>query len=156
IDVSRRKLLRYDAELGQYLARDAADAEFKAAEIVDRLDLLAEPAAHLRRRVAERDAVDAEGFVELVQEIKPAAIGQPRIHLASVEAEGHGGAEGKRQILADVIVRGAIAHLDGAVSNRVEHLEGRHDLVWTVDADLELVVREIGDPLGEHLAGAIE
>ena len=43
-----------DAELAQDLAGEAADAELQALEIVERLDLLAEPAAHLRAGAARQ------------------------------------------------------------------------------------------------------
>ena len=123
---------------------------------VSRLDLLAKPAAHLGGRIAERQAVNVKWPVDLVKQVVAAAIGEPGIHLAGVEAEGNGRSERKRQILADVIVGGAISHLDSTVLYRVENLKGRHDFTRTEDADLEFLLGEIGDRLGEQLACAIE
>src|SRR5439155_7027587 len=110
--ISRWNLLRHDAKPGQHLAGDAANPELETSQIVDCLDLLPEPTAHLRGRVAERQAVDAVGLVELVEQIEAAAIGKPRVHLPRVEPERNGRAEGKGQILADVIVGSAVSHLD--------------------------------------------
>jgi hypothetical protein len=44
IDVAAGKLLRHDAEPGEDRAGKAADPELEALEVVDRLELLAEPA----------------------------------------------------------------------------------------------------------------
>src|SRR3954447_7284018 len=52
IDVAAGELLRHDADLLQNLSGDAADAEFEARHIRDRLDLLAEPTTHLGAGVA--------------------------------------------------------------------------------------------------------
>ena len=48
--------------------------------------------------------------------------------LAAVEAERHGGVEGEGDVLADIVVRRGVAHLDRAVLHGVEHLQARHDL----------------------------
>src|SRR5439155_26394072 len=60
------------------------------------------------------------------------------------------------RVLADVIIRGGVAALDRLVLHRVDHLQARHDLAGVKDADLELVVGEAGDALGEVLAGAVD
>ena len=52
IDVAGRDLLRHDAELRQHLAAEAADAELEALQVIDRVDLLAEEAAHLGAGIA--------------------------------------------------------------------------------------------------------
>jgi hypothetical protein len=76
--------------------------------------------------------------------------------LAGVQAERHRRVEGEGRILADIVVRGGVAALDGLVLHRVHHLQAGHDLARGEDADLELVVGESGDALGKELAGAID
>ena len=52
INVAARDLLRHDAELREHLPTQAADAELEARQVGDRLDLLAEEAAHLGAGIA--------------------------------------------------------------------------------------------------------
>jgi hypothetical protein len=49
-----RQSLGDDAEFFENLSADATDTEFETLEIVDGVDLLAEPAAHLSAGVAGR------------------------------------------------------------------------------------------------------
>ncbi len=49
-----------------------------------------------------------------------------------------------------------MATLDGLVLHGVNHLQARHDLAGGKDADLEFVVGDAGDALGEVLARAID
>src|SRR2546426_11883981 len=58
IDIRSADQLRHDAQLREHEARHAADAELEPLEILHRLDLLAEPAAHLAAGVSgeQRDA----------------------------------------------------------------------------------------------------
>jgi hypothetical protein len=123
---------------------------------IERLDLLAKPAAHLRSRIAERDAINIIGPIELIQQVEAAAIGEPCVHLARVKSKRNGRSECKRLILADVIVGGAVPHLHGAVRYRIEHLKGRHDFTRAEDADLEFLVGKFGYRPAEHLARTIK
>src|SRR6202022_865409 len=66
VNVTACDLLRHHAELLQGLAGPAADAKFQPFEIIDGLDLLAEPAAHLRAGIPGDEAVGVELFAELV------------------------------------------------------------------------------------------
>ena len=50
------------------MAAHAGDAEFEAVEILDGLDLLAEPAAHLGAGVAAQDGVRLERFQGFIDE----------------------------------------------------------------------------------------
>ena len=58
------------------MAAHARDAELEALEILDRLDLLAEPAAHLRAGVAAQDGMRLEGFSASLQSSAP----PPNVH----------------------------------------------------------------------------
>src|SRR5438105_14382034 len=59
IDVRTADQLRNDAELGEDQAGHAADAHLETAQVLDALDLLAIPAAHLAAGVAGEDRLDA-------------------------------------------------------------------------------------------------
>jgi len=60
-------------------------------------------------------------------------------------------ASAKGRVLAEEVVAGGLAHLDGAVLHRIEHLEARDNLAGSEGADLELVVGRFGYDLGEVL-----
>src|SRR5215510_8411107 len=58
IDIAAGDLLGHHAERLQRLARPAADPELETLEILNGLDLFAEPAAHLRAGIAAHKTVD--------------------------------------------------------------------------------------------------
>ena len=47
------------------------------------------------------------------------------------------------------------ADLDRTCLHRIKHCEGWHDLAGREDLNLELVVGDLGDAFGKHLAAAI-
>ena len=102
-------VLRHDAELREDRAAETADAELQPVQVVERVDLLAEPAAHLRAGIARRQRVDVELLVELVHQLDAAAVIHPGVLHAAVEPERHGGAEGESRILAQIIVARGVA-----------------------------------------------
>jgi hypothetical protein len=75
---------------------------------------------------------------------------------ARVESERQRRAEGERGVLAPVIVERRVAHFDGAVRDRIEHLQARHDFAGGERLDLEFVVGDIGNALAEKFAAAIK
>src|SRR5712692_797348 len=154
IDVAGSELLRDDAELGDDPAGKPADAEFQPLHVVDGLDLLAEPAAHLGAGVADREADAIVLAEQLAEQLHAAAILLPGFLLARIEPERQRGGEGEGRVLADIVVAGGVAHLDGAVLHRVEHLQPGHDLAGRKALDLELVVGDFGDAFSDVLDGA--
>ena len=130
-------LLRHDAELRQDHAAEAADAELEPSEVVDRVDLLAVPAAHLHADIAAPERHDVVLPEHLAQQLEPAAVVQPGVLLARVEAEGEARIEGEGRVLADEERGQRVAALDGAGLHRVEHLQRRHDLAGGDGADGE-------------------
>ena len=156
VDVAAGDLLRHHAELGEDLPGDAGDAHLEAVQVPDGLDLLAEPAAHLRAGVAARDGHGVVAFEERPQRLAPAARVEPGVELARVHAEGDGGVEGEGRVLADEVVGGGVRALHRAGLHRVRHLEARHQLAGLEHADLELVVRHRGDALRDVLRGAVD
>src|SRR5450631_4349421 len=76
--------------------------------------------------------------------------------LARVESERQRGAERKGRVLAPVIIQRGIAHLDGAVRYRVEHLQRGDDFAGGERLNLEFVIGDLGDALAEIFATAVE
>ena len=83
VDVAAGNLLRRDANLSHHLAGEAGNAHLQALEIIDGVDFLAEPAAHLGAGVAGRKRVEVVAGQEFVDQLVAAAGGEPGI--------GHGG-----------------------------------------------------------------
>src|SRR6188472_3433930 len=102
------------------MSAHTGDTEFEALEIIDRLDLLAEPAAHLRAGVAAQDSVRLEGLQRLVAEVRAAAECPPGMLMAMVHAEGRAGCIGQRRLLADVEIERRLRHLDGRGAHGIE------------------------------------
>ena len=119
----------------------------QSVEIAGLLDLLAEPAAHLAAGIAGGKPIDVVLLEELVHQLDAAAVIQPGILLARIEAERHAVPKREGRILADEIVGRGMAHLDGAVGHRVGGLQRRHDLAGGKDLDLELVVASPRRPI---------
>ena len=156
IDVAGADLLRDDAEAGQDLAGEAADAELQALQVIDGVDLLAEPTTHLAPGAAELEALDAVGLVEILHQFLPAAELQPGAVLALVHAERQPGFVDEGGVLAEIVVGGRLPRLHRAVLHGIQHLQCRHDLAGGEGADLEAVVRHLADHLGEQLGAAIQ
>ena len=48
-----------------------------------------------------------------------------------------------------------MAGLDRTALDRVKHLQRRRELAGRVQADLEVIVSQLGNTLGEHFHGAV-
>src|SRR5262249_26818733 len=149
-------LLGHDAELLQRFAGPAADAELEAFEVVDGLDLFAKPAAHLRAGIAANERVYIVFLPELIHQLRAVAVVEPGILLAAVEAERDSAEQRPGRVLADIVIHGRMADLDGAVLNRVENLQSRHDFARGEGLNLKLVVGGLGHMLGEGFASAVK
>ena len=88
IDVGRRQQLGRDAELLHHLGAEAEEAHLQALQLVDRLDLVAEPAGRLG---ADAEAVDGDQIVlgvDLVAQLVAAAEPLPGQELAEAGPNG--------------------------------------------------------------------
>ncbi len=129
---------------------------FRPCRSATRLDLLAEPAAHLAAGAARRQRDAAVLLEQRRHRFGAAAEEPPRVVLAHVAAEPDRGAEREGRILAEVVVGRRVAHLHGAGLDGIEHLQRGHDLARGKDADLELAVGDLADALGDQLGGAVD
>src|SRR5690606_27650589 len=120
--------LRNHAEPREHMSAHPADAELQALEVLDRVDLLTEPAAHLGAGVAHHDAVDIELAERLVDDLPTATEVPPGVLVTRIEAEGQAGAESKRRLLADVEIDRRLSTFDGPHRDRIECLQPGDDL----------------------------
>ena len=148
---ARRGGLRYGAEPAIDFAAEAERADFQAVHVVAAFELAAKPAAHAHAGVAAHERLDAERRVELVPQRLAAAGVDPGDMLVRHQPERHRGEEGRRRLLALPIERGGVAHLGDAGADRVEHLEGRHDLARGRHGDFEPAAGQRGDAAGDAL-----
>ena len=156
VDLATGDVLRHRADLLEHLAAEAADAHLQALHVGQRIDLLAEEAAHLRAGVAHREVDDVDLGVELAHQLQAVALEHPGRHLAAVQAEGDGAIERVGRVLAEEVVRRGVRAFDGAVGHAVQHAEGRHQLAAGVHGDRELAAGLGADLLGELLGGTVD
>jgi hypothetical protein len=157
VDVGARQLLRGDAELGDDGSGKAADAHLQALQVVDGVDLLAEPAAHLGHGVAGEQPVDVVLGVEGVHQRLAAAIQPPGILHAAVEAERHGAAEGERRVRGVHVVGGRVAGFDRAARDGIGDFQGGDLRVSPGDGpDLELAVGRLRHQPHEVVGAALQ
>src|SRR5690606_14373937 len=106
----------------------------------DRIDFLAEPAAHLRAGIAARQREKALRGEKLVVEVDAAAVIMPRVHAAGAERERNRGAERPGRVLAPVVVADGVSRLDRPGRRRVGGLQARNDLARREGLDGEVAV----------------
>src|ERR1019366_10736700 len=87
---------------------ESPDAHFQALEIVDRIDLLAEPATHLASGIAGEQRHAIIFLVELVERFLAATQGEPALVQPLVGAERNRCAHAERWVLAEIVVRGGM------------------------------------------------
>src|SRR5262249_59522693 len=96
IDVAAGDLLWHHAQSLQDHAGEAANAELQTLEVLERVDLLAEPAPHLAVGGTADEAGDPVlGAQEFIEQLLAATMEEPGILHAAVHAERQVG--GKRQ-----------------------------------------------------------
>src|SRR5262249_39674085 len=77
IDIHGPELLGHHAEPTDDLPGESPDAELQALQILDLVDFLANPAAHLAAGIIHWDAVAVEARESLLQQIVAAAMHEP-------------------------------------------------------------------------------
>ena len=106
--------------------------------------------------VAGRHAVHVMLGEELVHQVHAAAVIHPGVFHARVQPQRDRRREGEGRVLADVVVGRGLAHLDGAVRNRIGELERADDLARREGLDLELAVGGLADVFGDGLGAAVD
>ena len=105
------------------IAAKARDTHLQAFKVVGRIDLLAEPAAHLNTGVTGHQALQAESAGQLVPEFLAAGEADPRVRFLVSQAERNRGKVCPAQVLALPVVIGGVVGLRSAGGNFVERVE---------------------------------
>ncbi len=148
-------LIRDGAKALQDRAAHADHAHPQALQVLDGVQLLAEPAAHLRAADARGHGDHVETLQSAVDGILAAAELPPGDLLALVEAEGNAGAEDEDWILGRVIRERRERALDTAAADSVEGLAARGQLARQMRLDDEAVVRRLGHEPAQRLHRAL-
>jgi hypothetical protein len=145
----RRGLLRHAPSFGHDLTGQCRDAHLQALQVGQRLDFLAEPAAHLHAGIAAGKLWMLYCLNNSRISLMPPPKYIPGIDLARGHAEGKGAVEGKRGFLANVVITEAVwPHFDSAVLHRIEHLPNRARAHRRQNLDLELAAGGFGHAVG--------
>ena len=134
----------FSAHRGDDFSAQAGNPHLEPVIILDAVDRLAVPAAHLGAGVARREANQAFLGVELLPQIHAPAMVHPGGSLLGVHAEGHRTGELGGGHLAGPVIGSRIKHMDTALPRGIEDAEGGHQLVGTKYLDVQL-------PLGHYL-----
>src|SRR5258705_12358421 len=92
-----------ETKLLHHLRAKAEEPHLQPLQLLDRLDLVAEPAGGLGRDGEGVDRKQAVLDVDLIAQLVAAAEPLPAEKLAEGRAERHGGEEGERGVLAGVV-----------------------------------------------------
>src|SRR5262249_4147818 len=156
IDIAASELLRDETKLAERFAGPTSDAHLEALEVAGLLDLLVEPATHLRSSITGDQAFGVELGAEFIDQLLPVAVIEPCVLLARIESEWRRTEQRPGWVLADVVILGTVAHFDGAILYRIEHLQARHDLAGSEHLDLEFPVSCLRYIFCEQLASAVQ
>jgi hypothetical protein len=155
VDLGGRGDDRRAARLGDDLAAEARDAHLDPLVVIDRVDLLPEPPAHLRGHRRARARHEVEGGVGLLPELEAVALLIPGGHALGVHPERDGHEPLERRLLRRPVGRDGPEGLDGALRGGVEALERRHDLAAGEDLDPEPTAAHLVDDLRQSLGCAL-
>ncbi len=137
-------------QIVEYSAADAGNAHRQALEVSNRVDLLGEPTTHLTAGGSCREENHVVLFpVEVLEHLNAAALVEPGVLLALVQAERHRGTELLHLADPHVVVGGRVAHLHALVSHRGQHLAAGDDLTGRAGVDLELASGKSRNRIGE-------
>jgi len=80
---------------------------------------------------------------------------EPGVLLARIQPERKRIAQREGRVLADKIIGGGVAHLDGAVAHRIDSLERRNDFASSKALNLEFIVGGFRHVFRQRLGRAI-
>ena len=136
------------------------------SELLDRLDLVLEPAERLRhhRAAEERHDVQLQVFEQLRVQLVAAAVVHPAQHHPRVHAQRRAGAEQAERLgLAEPVARHAQRGIQHALVDAVDHVEdadhgagGQHVDLDPPAGHLVQLLRQVQGLLVEHARGALE
>jgi hypothetical protein len=104
INITPGDLLRHAAELLQNAPGESADTHLQTLQIVECIDLLAEPTAHLTTGVSDQKRVHIVFLEELIEHFLAATERVPALVQALIGSESHRRSKGERRIFAEIII----------------------------------------------------
>ena len=140
---------RRSARAPQYLSTESRDAHLEALQVLDRVDRLLEPTAHLHARVATGKRHQVERLVKFTPQLEAATVVEPAIELEVVKSERNSREELRRVHLAFVVIGCVVAHLHRTAAYGIEHFECRDQFPGAVHLDLQSPARCPVDTLGQ-------
>ena len=119
-DLAARQHDGHAASPREHLATNPWYAHLQTLKVFDGVDFFVKPTGHLHPGVTCSKGYQVELAVKLPPKRQPAAIAQPTVHFLCIHAKGYGGEHRRRGILAAPVVGRSVAHLRGALRNRVK------------------------------------
>jgi len=99
---------------------------------------------------------DVVGLQKIVQHLVAAGLQVPRILHAARHPERQRRAEDEGIVLAEIVREARMSTFDVAGLDGIEDLQAWHDLARSEDRQLELVVGELCDALGDQFGATVE
>ena len=78
--------------------------------------------------------------VKGIEKVEPAALHLPGIHHSGVQSERQQRPQRKRRVLAVIVLRGGMTHLDGSVGHGIHDLTASDDLACRERLDAEAAI----------------
>ena len=123
------------------LPAKTADTHLQALQVGNRVDFLAEPAAHLHAGIAARETNQTLRAIEFVHQVIAATVVEPGIDLTSVEAERNTGTERIGRVFAPKIVGSRMAHFDCTIGDGIDSLQRRDNFATGEHLNIKVSVR---------------
>src|SRR4029079_9211858 len=141
IDVGMRKIVRLGADPLEDRSAQRSDANPQTLEILERVDFLLEPRAHLRAGAAGRDAVGVELLQGSIDDLVAPAESPPGELVSGIETEGQAAPHAEHGVLVERDMQGCECAVDRSAGYGIERLAAWRQLAGRIGLDLELVVR---------------
>src|SRR5690606_15547586 len=155
-NLARREVGHGCTQLLPNLAAEARGAEAQTLHRGDPRQLVAEPAARLRARIAGKEALHTELVVNLVPDFLAAKIADPAGQLTRSHAVRHAGEERQTRALVLPVVGRSVTHLGRTVDDCVEGLKRRYQLAGSIDLDGQAPARSGRDAVCQTLRADAE
>ena len=147
VDFSAGQGDRRSAQRAQHVAALARNAHLEADQIVQRIDFLAEPAAHLVAGIGGLNGFDAELGRQFVPQFLAAAKIDPAHDLLRGHAEGHSGEERIGAGFGRPVIFGAMIHVGRAIRDGIEAFKRWDEFASRIDLHFHQAVRHLLDTL---------
>ena len=136
---------------GHHFAAQSRNSHLKAFVVGDGLDLFVEPSASLDTGVAGEEGFDLERCIDFFPQFQTTAVQDPGVHALCIEAERYGREKLACRGFTGPVICGAVAHLNRALADSIEHAQRGHQLAAAVNRDIQAAVAHLFTPLGKKV-----